>query len=112
MKIITIFILMHTLIFANILTLTSDNPIFDIANKHTYNTYKIHVYAGQTLDISLYDMDADGDLYVSLDTPSSPLSAFAPIQMNDIASSSVLDKTYFEKAGSFNTMYLSPKTTV
>jgi len=83
-NIITIFIFLHTLVFANVATLTSGKPISGIANKHTYNTYKMHAYAGQTVDISLYDMDADGDLYVSLDAPSSPMSAFVPIQISDI----------------------------
>ena len=83
-NIITIFIFLHTLVFANVATLTSEKPISGIANKHTYNTYKMHAYAGQTIDISLYDMDADGDLYVSLDAPSSPMSAFVPIQISDI----------------------------
>lgn len=82
--ILMILLLVNTIIFASTPVLTSGNTISGIANKNTFKTYKIHAYAGQTVDISLHHMDADGDMYVNLDSPPTVMSKYIPIVMDDI----------------------------
>jgi len=45
-----------------------------IADKDTYKHYKIYASAGDTVKVDLYDMDADGDLYVKIGSKASKTS--------------------------------------
>jgi len=44
--------------------LTSGQPTTGIADKGTYQHYKIYAHAGDTIKVELYNMDANGNLYV------------------------------------------------
>lgn len=48
----------------NSILLTSAQSVSGIADKGTYQYYKIYAHAGDTVKIDLYNMDANGNLYV------------------------------------------------
>ncbi len=53
-------------VMAQTVRLTSGNEQHGVADKHKYQHYVIHALAGDTVKVDLYDMDADGDLYVRI----------------------------------------------
>jgi len=52
-------------------TLVSSEAQQGIVDKDQYKHYKIHALAGETVKVDLYDMDADGDLYVQIGSAAS-----------------------------------------
>jgi len=74
------FITLASNIFAaeSTVPLNSGVSIQGIADRHDYQHYKIHAFAGDTVKVDLYGMDADGDLYVRIGS-----KAYASTSLSD-----------------------------